>query len=120
MCKKWCNESSYVPCSVCGQPLVDGGLKEYETLNDHVCDPNGENIELAPTLICVNEKCKAHNTGFWSYREDGDWFAYAINVGERCYSKYIQCPRLVTSFYLGFIDIKNYNRKGIYVGKKEY
>jgi hypothetical protein len=112
-------KSHNVPCSVCGQPLVRGLARSYETLNEHVTDPNMEGYESKPTLICDNENCRAHNTGFWSEREDGDWFAFAINSNEK-YSKYVHCPRLITSFYLGIIDMKNYNRKGIYIGKNEY
>jgi hypothetical protein len=65
-------KSHNVPCSVCGKPLVEGGLKNYETLNDHVFDPNGESGP-APTLICNNVNCEHNCKSFikiaWLKRE---------------------------------------------------
>jgi hypothetical protein len=111
--KKW-HKSKNIPCPVCGHFLVNGELKRYETLNQHVCDPNAES-ELAPTLICNNKNCKTYNKGFWSDKEDGDWFCYGLYKSP----EWIQGPRLVTSYYLGMEILTDYNRKGIYVGKHE-
>jgi hypothetical protein len=52
-------------CPACKSKLVLGGLKKYETLLDHVSDPNGES-EPAHTFICVNPECEVSKRDcFW-------------------------------------------------------
>jgi len=55
-------------CTVCGQELVAGELKLYETLCEHVTDPNGPGVEK-PTLVCQNPVCLTFGRGFWSVDE---------------------------------------------------
>jgi hypothetical protein len=105
--KKW-HKSKIIPCPMCGKPVVNGELQNYETLNEHVtyCKPE----KNRPTLICNNPNCKAYNNGFWSEREDGCWFSFEY---------FLNLPKLVTSYYLGELRLTDYTRKGIYVGRRK-
>lgn len=50
-------------CPICGEELVEGMGRRYETLEEHVFDPNGT-PSLKPTLVCDNQHFK--------YTKDGD------------------------------------------------
>lgn len=62
-------------CPICGSELVEGHGRKFETLSDHVSDPNGRNRPLRPTFEChgtvhldlKNEdiKCPMSDSGFW-------------------------------------------------------
>lgn len=68
----WQNLKGTWTCPECSQKLVAGKEREYETLNDHVSNPNAETYPLRPTWICANEKCIAHGEMYWG--EDGDLY----------------------------------------------
>lgn len=62
-------------CPLCRTILVAGPAKCYETLVEHVDDPNGERSARA-TLICPTTTCAAHHTGvYWSLDGDGPFNA---------------------------------------------
>ena len=54
-------------CPFCGKELTNGERRKYETLIDHVDDPNKEDFPLRPTWVCDCEKAK---DSFW------DMFGY--------------------------------------------
>jgi len=57
-------------CPICKTTLVPGSQKKYETLADHVCNPNGS-PSLRDTFNCPNESCEACKDGiFWA--DDGE------------------------------------------------
>jgi len=49
-------------CPFCGKELTKGEQKKYETLCDHVSDPNMEDYPLRDTWVCTCEKSK---DSFW-------------------------------------------------------
>ena len=53
-------------CPFCGKMLVPGERKEFETILDHVFNPNAESYPLRPTWIC---DCEYSIDSFWD--EDG-------------------------------------------------
>ena len=55
-------------CPYCGEELVSGGLRGYETMCEHAGDPNAE-PKARPTLICPNIGCMAFGTVFWDVYE---------------------------------------------------
>lgn len=58
-------------CPKCHHELIQGEYREFETLCDHVSDPNCNSFPLRITYICNNKKCEIFNTDtFWD--EDGD------------------------------------------------
>ena len=57
-------------CPFCGKELTKGEKKRYETLIDHVDDPNRENYPLRDTWVCNCEKSK---DGFWDMF--GDYYS---------------------------------------------
>ena len=52
-------------CPYCRGPLYRGPKKVYETLLDHVTDPNNENLPQRRTLVC---KCSPDM--FWDHYGD--------------------------------------------------
>jgi len=46
-------------CSICRTELVAGEMLRLETLDEHVCNPNGE-IRLKQSFVCPNETCEAN------------------------------------------------------------
>lgn len=58
-------------CSICKTELVRGEDKVYETLEDHVSDPNQEDLPLRATYVCPNMVCD-HGDSFWG--PDGEFF----------------------------------------------
>jgi hypothetical protein len=55
-------------CPVCSTELIHGKKMLYETLCEHVCDPNGYNScpSVRGTWVCPNEDCMLYQVGFWS------------------------------------------------------
>lgn len=49
-------------CPFCHRKLVKGNYQKFETLCDHVDDPNKEDYPERPTYIC---DCKVSKGGFW-------------------------------------------------------
>lgn len=63
--KKILDEALQMECPICRSKLVLGqGTRKYETLSDHVCDPNGD-VPERPYFVCPNEKCGLHSNSFW-------------------------------------------------------
>lgn len=62
-------------CPKCHKPLISGKEQRYETLSEHVCDPNNTTRPLRPTLVCNNINCPASKEDiFWdSY---GDFYGW--------------------------------------------
>jgi hypothetical protein len=65
-------EKKIMFCPMCYEKLQNGEERKFETLTDHVCDPNREDYPLRPTWICTNAKCECglSNDIFWD--ETGD------------------------------------------------
>lgn len=49
-------------CPVCGVNLVKGQQRRFETLDEHVTDPNKEEYPLRDAWVCPTETCKVHTT----------------------------------------------------------
>lgn len=64
-------------CPECGKNLKNGPMREFETLSDHVLDPNEEIHPRFPrkTWVCRNFFCNAFRRGFWSQVEGG-WYTW--------------------------------------------
>jgi len=69
-----------VRCPNCKADLVESKfLKRYETLMDHVCDPNGES-PARPFFKCMNVSCDLYFPStevYWGY--DGDCYYRSSN-----------------------------------------
>lgn len=66
-------------CPKCHKPLIKGKDREFETLSDHVCDPNREHYPLRPTWVCNNVKCECGKTDiFWD--EMGEYYSYGSSI----------------------------------------
>ena len=61
-------------CPCCKSLLVDNGLKEFETLCEHVENSNWVNLPLRPRYNCSDLKCKTHEFGIW-WNEDGELYS---------------------------------------------
>lgn len=62
-------------CPYCGHILVPGEMRRFETIADHVSDPNATDYPLRNTWICVNQKCFIPEHTFW----DSDGGAYGMH-----------------------------------------
>lgn len=52
-------------CPICNTELVTGVPRCYETLTEHVFQPNGS-LPDKPTLVCQNPLCLTFGRGFWA------------------------------------------------------
>lgn len=54
-------------CRFCEKELVNGEEKRFETLCDHVSNPNATDYPLRPTFVCEDPECIANKVavGFW-------------------------------------------------------
>lgn len=75
-------------CPVCDEMLKSGGDKRFETLVEHVSNPNQETYPLRPTLVCTNGKCECSKVDtFWD--EYGDCYGgFKINYPNNRSSAY--------------------------------
>jgi hypothetical protein len=64
------NEEKAFLCPACKSTLVPGLAKEYQTLDEHICNPNQESFPERPTWVCSNGACGAYTDCFWV--EDGE------------------------------------------------
>jgi len=65
--------STKMYCPICKTELVTGTPCAYETLNEHVCDPNGI-LPTRDTVVCHNEECDAHTDEiFWAHDGEGHY-----------------------------------------------
>ena len=99
-------------CPLCGRPLSWGIRRPYETLDDHVSNPNMEAYPLRPTLVCTNEECITFSKGFWSEPTHGEWYS-TDHEGPR------NIPPLSTSWYHGENDQKKYNDRGVRIPEQK-
>ena len=53
-------------CPCCIGKLEANGSRLYETLVEHVLDPNNETPNYRPTLRCSNHSCITYKNVFWS------------------------------------------------------
>lgn len=61
-------------CPKCKSELIKGVDREFETLSDHVCDPNRQSYPLRPTWECKNPECQSQEYGvFWD--EQGECYS---------------------------------------------
>lgn len=63
-------------CPFCKQPLVVGEQRRYETLCDHVDDPNRTDYPLRNTYEC---SCKKSKDTFWDIY--GDYYSKHYSAG---------------------------------------
>lgn len=63
-------------CPFCTAELQHGSLAAYETLSEHVCDPNNEDVFLRETFVC---KCSTSENCFWN--PDGEFYTGNISSG---------------------------------------
>lgn len=90
--EKSLKEALEMECPICGSKLILGtGTKKYETLSDHVCDPNND-VPDRPYFVCPNDRCKLHGNSFWDdygeYYTDLDYAVMREVFGltiEECY-----------------------------------
>lgn len=62
-------------CPVCKCVLAVGEPRAYETLSEHVFEPNGP-LPDKPTLVCQNPGCITHTRGFWGTLDyEGGFYA---------------------------------------------
>ena len=58
-------------CPSCKKPVIITGEREYETLVEHVSNPNMENFPLRDAYQCSDEKCITRKSDvFWDYYGD--------------------------------------------------
>ena len=62
-------------CPFCTAELIPGPMERYETLLEHVSDPNGE-PSMRITYIC---KCSTSENCFWGF--NGEFFEGDISRG---------------------------------------
>jgi hypothetical protein len=68
-------------CPVCRTRLVPGERLRYETLDEHVCNPNGKS-PVRITFVCPKETCEAHvKEVFWANDGEGP---YMKNYRDEC------------------------------------
>lgn len=66
---------SKMNCPICNTELVTGVPRCYETLTEHVCQPNGR-LSDKPTLVCQNPLCLTFGRGFWAPLDyEGSFYA---------------------------------------------
>lgn len=68
-------------CPVCRKELVKGKDERYETLEEHVSDPNGT-PSVKETFRCPDENCRINKKfeGFWDWY--GDFYSHEYCPGE--------------------------------------
>jgi len=76
-------------CPFCKRKLKDGPRREYQTLTDHVSNPNAKSYPLRPAWIC---ECLQAEEKFWDWYGDGygrgagdaiGSFAHRFHLGQK-------------------------------------
>lgn len=98
-------------CPFCKRVLVHGEQKKYETLMEHVCDPNMEDYPERDTWVC---DCEESQGCFWD--DWGDLYSReykrrtirteAINSGSRKSRKFFDMEQKLNKSWSGKIIIK--------------
>jgi len=70
-------------CPKCKQTLIDGGERKYQTLIEHVEDPNKADYPLRPSYICPNQ-CFGEDS-FFDY-EGAFYGGIGLKVPSSCLS----------------------------------
>lgn len=70
-------EYEFVKCPACDLTLSLGQKQVYETVVEHIEDPN-QDLKKKHTVICVNKHCRLFGKGFWG--KFGSFYSY--NFGE--------------------------------------
>ena len=66
-------------CPACKSKVIITGERKFETLSEHVSDPNMENYPLRDAYQCSDENCMTRkNNIFWDYM--GDRYGYVKTV----------------------------------------
>ena len=73
-------EDKKMSCPFCKSILQRGEQRKYETLIDHVSDPNMEDYPLRDTWVC---SCKKSDDLFWDFFGD----AYMTKINPELFSK---------------------------------
>jgi len=60
-------------CPNCGTELIYDGDRVYETLCEHVSNPNTPDAEPRETFVCPNRDCWFHNRYFWDVYGSGGY-----------------------------------------------
>ncbi len=63
-------------CPICRGLLEVTGQERLETLDEHVCNPNGE-ISMKDVYQCVNKDCIAKHDGL-VWNSEGDLYSYNV------------------------------------------
>jgi len=80
-------------CPICTIEMINGEPKRYETLDDHVCNPNGH-LPERETYVCKNTGCDAFRDQlFWDYEGGGSY-----NSAGRDYKYIDDNPCAIPSF----------------------
>jgi len=67
-------------CPCCREPLRLGSPKRYETLDEHICSPNGSS-PVRSTWTCRDGVCAAGATEiFWAQDGEGPYKSYGTEV----------------------------------------
>lgn len=96
--------STYM-CPACELKLIKGSPKYYETLVEHVCDPNNTIFPLRDTWICKNQKCKLYNLGFWD--ETGGYYGSVYDEDEEKYHIKRKMLDKIRDYNYGTLDALN-------------
>lgn len=57
-------------CPCCKSPIVEGKSEKYQTLDEHVSNPNSPSPSR-PTLVCSNSECISQKSDiFWDFHGD--------------------------------------------------
>lgn len=82
-------------CPFCKGILKYGGLEYYETLCEHVCDPNGDHGTYnRPIFIC---DCSISENCFWD--PDGDFYTNELSKGHRLLIFHIKNKEAIGSMW---------------------
>lgn len=75
-------------CPKCHEKLVEGEPRKFETLSEHVSNPNMESYPLRITYVCKNPNCECSKDDvFWN--ETGDYYGMGnIEFEDDKYSAY--------------------------------
>jgi len=71
-CQRIVTENIFCPACKSRLRLL-GQAKSYETLSEHVSDPNGHH-PLKPAFVCLNEQCKLNLTTGCFFGMEGDCY----------------------------------------------
>ncbi len=97
-------------CPYCNSKLLEGPQWQYETLLDHVSDPNQEDLPMRTTWVCKQAFCQDSYHRFWDI--DG----YSYSFGKNMSLKMAKNAKNSPAYKLDKMFIRHnfYRRIGIY------